>query len=156
MTNVSKLPELLARIAEIFERSGAKRQADGVRALRDVLVEEIACSGEATIGVVRARLAAHRQPKKGATSRSTLSIDEYVARLESLQGDASLRELIQEFEAKTFRKADLDRIAHRFAKGAQKYKSKFEAIKEIERRFLQRTRSAKELEYLERKKVTPW
>jgi|RhiMethySRZTD1v2_1073278.scaffolds.fasta_scaffold07116_16 hypothetical protein len=154
---VNKLPDLLARVAEILERSGAKRPAEGVRALGHVLAEEIANSGEEAIAVVRERLAARSRPKEnGKSERPRVSIEEYVARLDALQGEASLDVLVQEFLGKGFKKADVDKIAHRYAKGPAKYKSKMEAVKDIERRFLQRARAANELDYLEKKKVTPW
>ena len=79
-----------------------------------------------------------------------------MARLESLKGETSLKEFIREFEARAFKKADLDKIAHRFAKGPSKYKSKADAIRDIEQRFRQSARARGELEYLEKKKVTPW
>jgi hypothetical protein len=155
--SLKKLPELLARIAEIFERSGAKHQAAGVRELKDVLAEEIANFGEDAIVVVMDRLELYSRPKKRVPGdRARASIEEYVARLESLAGEASLRELVGEFQGKSFKKTDLDKIAQRYAKGPSKYRNKAEAIQDIERRFLQRARAKNELEYLERKKVTPW
>jgi hypothetical protein len=154
--NLIQLPRLLGRIAEIFERSGAKRQADGIRALKDVLSEEIASSGDAALATVQSRLVAHSQSKKRSARRPKIAVEEYVARLESLSSDADLKELLREFETGAFKKADLDEIAHLYAKGPSRYKSKAEAIRDIERRFVQRARAANELEYLEKHKVTPW
>lgn len=155
--NVSQLPGLLARIAEIFERSGAKRQADGIRILKDVLGEEIASSGDAALANMQNRLRSLSQAKrKGPGRRPSVFVEDYVARLESLTTGAALDELVRELETAAFKKTDLDSIAHRYAKGPTRYKSKAEAIRDIERRFAQRARAANELEYLEKKKVTPW
>src|SRR5438552_4051255 len=106
--NLIQLPKLLARIAEIFEHSGAKRQADGIRALKDVLAEEIASSGDAALATVQSRLAARSQSKKQSARRPKISVEEYVARLESLSADTGLNELLREFESGAFKKADLD------------------------------------------------
>jgi hypothetical protein len=64
--------------------------------------------------------------------------------------------MLRTFRSKKFKKAMLDQIAHRFAKGPLRYKTKEAAIKDIEQRASQRKRAANELDYLERKKVTPW
>jgi hypothetical protein len=156
--NLRKLPELLARITEIFERSGAKRHAQGLKALEQVLAEEIAQHGNEAFEAIRRRLETTHSRSKSSrpSSRSKRSVEEYVARLTSLPGETGLEELIHEFEAASFKKVDLDRIAHCYAKGPSKYRSKADAIRDIRQRFIQSARARGELEYLDKKKVTPW
>jgi hypothetical protein len=154
--NLSRLPNLLARIAEIFERSGAKRQADNIRALQEVLAEEIEHSGDEALAVAQSRLAASARSKKKTSYDSVpATVHDYVNRLESLAVRADLDGL-SEFKASAFKKSDLDRIAHLYAKGPSRYKTKTEAIRQIENRFFERARAKRELEYLEKNKVTPW
>jgi len=153
--DLNQLRDLLARISRIVDSSGGKRQAGDLRALADVLAEERAPSVEEAINQIRVRLA-HPPRKRPQPKRPTLSVDEYVHKLEDAKDEADIYKLLQEFRDKAFKKAELDKIAHRFAKGPARYKSKGEAIVDIEGRFFQRKRTANEIKFLERKKVTPW
>jgi hypothetical protein len=156
--DVNQLRKLLTRIAQIAERSGGKRQAEGLRALADVICEEGTTSAGDAINRIRARLAAPPASKKRPPKLQlpSPSIDDYVQQLQAVQGVSDLDDLVQGFRARSFKKAKLDEIAHQFAKGPKSYKNKEEAIRDIERRVSQRKRAANEIEYLERKKVTPW
>jgi hypothetical protein len=155
--------DLLAQVARIADSLGARGEANDLRQLGDVLVEEAAASLTEAVTKIRSRLAqaparrrrqanpavrTQRQPQ-----RPTVSADEYVHMLECA---TDIHPLLEEFRDRAFKKVELDKIAHRFAKGPEKYRRKADAIEDIKDRFLQRKRSANEIDFLDRKKVTPW
>jgi hypothetical protein len=164
-TSPRQLRELLLRIARVAESFGAKGQAQAVdlRALAEVLGEEPASSVSEAFLQIRSRLAhfgkrRSSSPARGTkkSKRSTLPVEEYVRQLESAREESEIHPLLQAFRDRSFKKDELDKIAHRFAKGPEKYKTKAEAIEDIEERFFERRRSSNEIDFLEKKKVTPW
>ena len=163
-----EMRDLLACIAGIADSLGGKSQAGDFRALAEVLAEEPASSSSIATAVVQIRTRLARVPtgrrrqsnsparRKQQATPSAVSVDEYVRKLEAATEVADISSMFQEFRDRSFRKAKLEQIAHRFAKGPGKYKSKDDAIEDIEGRFHQRRRAANEIDFLERKKVTPW
>jgi hypothetical protein len=162
--NLRQLQNLLIRIARLADSVGGRGQAGDLRVLAEVLAEERVSSVTEAVVQIRSRLARSGRGRQAdsptrrrqQSGRPTISVDEYVRKLECAREDADIYPLLEAFRDKAFKKAELDKIAHRYAKGPVKYKRKADAIDDIEGRFFQRRRSANEIDFLERKKVTPW
>jgi|GEM_PF-3743728 len=155
----SDLHDLLWRIADIFEHGGAKPQAREIRDLANALAEESAATADEAISAIRDRLTKAQKPRGPSSGRPapvTISVDEVVRQLNAATNEAQFRPIFVILKSGGARKALVEKVAHRYAKGPEKYRTKADALKDIEKRFIERSRAASELKYLEDRKVTPW
>jgi hypothetical protein len=143
--SVKKLLASLSGLGAIVEAAGAKKAAEGLRALKGLFVGESDRPAAEALDELRNVLNAEKPAEREA----------YVKRLvDAGSDDAKFNTTVDELQKdKRMDKEDVDAIAHAFIGGRTKWPSRKAAVEALRKKFAERAYQASKMRIVEKYKV---
>jgi len=145
MTTLKKLREAITDIANIAEASGGKKAGSDVRLLNDMLAKDDNEPALSAIDELERDIADPAAPLRQS----------YIERLEAAGTDQdAFNQVFDTLKSdRQIKKDDLDKIAHAYVWGRERWPSKKSALEAIERRFIQSAYNESKMRIVDRTRV---